>query len=218
MSLDELIDEFYRVRYKRQMPLYMVLTADTPTEMIIGRSPDTTDWIEWKLLERSNDIDPAFTVFEKEIGHKLPESFKRWHSRYYTLDGDISIVRLPEIPSNNPFGDLRSQMFDQYLPEALSKRGFIPFASDGNDVGPLCFDSSMIIDDNEWPIYVWDHEGDDSDKYLKLIFSNFRKLLECCTHLYGGQLAGYGELAEGISGFSVIDPEGAGNYFSKGLP
>lgn len=215
MTLDELIEEFYRVRY-RNHKLFQVYTPDTPSEMIVGPSPDTKDWIEWRLLERSKHIDTDFDAFEEEIGIQLPSSFKRWHSRYYTLDGDVSLVRLPSIPLNVPFGPLRSAMSGaMYFPENFRKMGYLQFGDDGNDVGPICFHTGAPCENHDYPIYVWDHEGDDEDvSFLSLMFTSFRKLLECVVHHHGGTLPDYEELPEGYAGFKIIDPEGAGRYFN----
>jgi len=212
MSIGEVIDELYRVRYLNCGPLHWVHTAETPKEMIVGTT-SSADWIEWRLLERSNKVSADFVTFEAEIGYTLPHSFKLWHSRYYTLDGDMSIVRLPPIPLHSPFTPLRDEMFEQYLPETLRQKGYLPFGSDGNDTGPICFHTALGSEDSEYAIYVWEHEGDESERYMTLMFSNFRKLLECCVHLHGGRLTNYPTLPDQYEAFAVIDPDGAGKYF-----
>lgn len=172
-------------------------------------------FVQWELLHRSQAIDPQFHDFEREVGVTFPDSFKRWHSRYFTLDGGIgghgaiSGIDLPAIPSNDLFGPLREQMFEIYLPEPLRRRGFVPFAS-AWDTGPLCFDTTAQVPDADWPIYIWDHE-DEQD--VQLVFSSFRKLLECCVHNCGGIMPDYGPLPEDVDGLKSIDPNGIGLYY-----
>jgi hypothetical protein len=211
IPLDTLIEEFYRACYPKDR--LKSVHPSPPKEMMVDEN-DQREWFEWKLVKRSEGIDPQFTAFENEIGCILPESFKQWHSRYYTLDGDLGFIRLPAIPSNDPFGPVRHEMFEMYLPERYREQGFLPFGSDGAwDAGPLCFHTGINDDAADWPIYLWDHDNAKQDPIL--CFSNFRKLLECSIHDWGGHLLDYGSLAIGSQGFTVIDPEGAGRFYNR---
>lgn len=214
MSIDEIIEAFYDECYRKSRPMYTVKTPNIPSDMIAGPGRYNDDWIEWKLLPRAAGIDPTFANFEREVGVTFPNSFKLWHSRYFTLDGDVGFVRLPEIPSNDPFGPLRFEMFEIYTPQELRDRGFVAFGGDGWwDAGSLCFNTSADVSDGEWPIYLWDHDSVGTEQELELMFTNFQKLLECCIHNCGGTLPEYGPLPEGVEGFKIIDPTGIGVYF-----
>jgi hypothetical protein len=213
MSLDELIEEFYRVCYGNRANLRTVETPTTPQEMLVDDDSHASDWVRWKLIERSKVIVAEFAKFENEISYKLPESFKLWHSRYFTLDGDIGFVRLPAIPSNDPFKPLRKLMFEGWIPKQIADQGFLAFGSDGNDRGSLCFKTSAVVENADYPIYLWDHGWVGTNRELRLMFSSFRKLLECSVHHAGGKLIEHGTLPEGVKGFSFIDPEGAGTFF-----
>ena len=131
MPLNDLIELIYRVRYGNPDRLYQVRTNFTPEDMIVKYDPKSAGRIQWRLIRRSDGIDPGFSDFEREIGCALPESFKLWHSRYYTLNGDIGFVRFRSIPSNDPFGPLRKEMTGKglYLPDTIVERGFVGFAS-----------------------------------------------------------------------------------------
>jgi hypothetical protein len=215
MTLEELVDEFYRVCYKYPDRLTVVHTPQTPEDMIVDNSPHSSEWVRWKLLERSKVIVPEFVEFEKEIGCKLPESFKLWHSRNFTLSGDVGFVRLPAIPSNNPFQPLRDKLIGGWIPKEVEDQGFLPFGSDGWwDAGSLCFKTSANIENADYPIYLWDHGWVGTDREFRIVFSNFRKLLECCVHYAGGKLPDYDPRPKGTKGFATIDPEGAGKFLA----
>jgi len=210
--LDDLIQELYRKRYGNPVAGKIVCTSDTPEEMIPETDNGLSGWVEWKLIERRGEIDPGFEALEKELKCKLPYSFKYWHSRYYQLDADMSLIRLPAVPSNNPFKDLRREMFEMYFPEKYREQGYVPFGSDGNDTGPICFHTQAEVDDFDYPVYVLEPYTKDS---MQLQFSNFRKLLEYLVHYLRGTLTDYGDLPEGYAGFKIIDPDGAGKYYDR---
>jgi hypothetical protein len=212
----DLIETFYDVCHRQFAPFMLPVVPDDPAEMLVG-TPTSSNWIEWKLLFRSTGIDPAFATFEQEMGVVFPHMFKLWHSRYFTLDGGIggvgenaviSGIYLPAIPSNDPFGPLRFEMTEMDFPEKQRARGFVPFAS-AWDVGPLCFDTSADVKDADWPIYIWDHEDEDD---IHIVFSSFRKLLECCIYNCGRMPPGYTRLPPGKEGMKSIDPTGYGLY------
>jgi hypothetical protein len=209
IPISELIEEFYRACYGHR-PMKMVWTSDTPRDMMVHPDDeDENEWFEWKLVERSQGIAPGFEDIEKECGHALPESFKQWHSRYFMLDGDLGMVRLPEIPSNDPFGRLREIMFG-YEPASLIAQGLVPFAYDGNDGGALCFDTRKPAENNEWSILFHDHEWNEIER-MEIVFTSFRKLLECCIHVWDGTLMDYPGIEPRYKGFAQIDPKAQAN-------
>jgi hypothetical protein len=205
----DLVERFYETVYAALAPLWTVLTPSTPSEMLISGEPDAYGWVEWKLIRRSEGIDPALVEFEQELGHRLPQLFKLWHSRYYTLDGGIAIVRLPSIPSNDPLRSLRKQ--GGFLPERLYEM-LIPFGTEGMlDAGPLCFDIRNPVPDADWPIRYWDHEWNGTEREIgPVIFSSFGKLLECAIHYWLPGALGWETQRSRISGFFDIDPDSAG--------
>lgn len=176
-ELDDLIERYYRLRYMRQ-PNWMVLEG-VPEEMRVG-APNKNGWIQWKLLPWSRGIAPGFEQLEQEIGVMLPFSYKLWYSRYYQVDGDLSFIRFPETSPENPFAELRKEIFDSWWPERIKGIGLISFGS--IDYGSFCFDTRHNEKSSDYPIVFWDHDWIDSDKeIIPTKFSSFRELLEYCV-------------------------------------
>ena len=72
-------------------------------------------------------------------------------------------------------------MLNWHVPQELIPKGLIPFADDGNDTGPLVFDTRNQ-ENEDFPIRVYDHEfSGDLDGLSEVIFSSFSKMLECLT-------------------------------------
>ena len=218
----DLVDRFYKTVYANKIMLGTVFIEFTPLDMVVSQEYRIGGWVDWKLIRRSEGIDPALTDFELEIGYSLPHLFKLWHSRYYTLYGQIGIARLPEIPSNNPLEPLRKTYYE-LLPEQLYQIGLIPFGDEGMmDAGPLCFDTRQPMPDADWPIVYWDHEWANSDREISpAVFSSFGKLLECAIHYWSPGVLGWKAQQKRIRGFFHIDPHGAGStgqdYWESGI-
>lgn len=200
------IDAFFNA-YLAAFPPRTVYTANVPAAMMAA-PVDQEGWFSWQLLPGTlQAID--YKQLEKEHAVKLPRSFVDWHRAYYFLDGDCSLVRLPESNPNQPLQALRQEMNWQ-VAESLIAQRLYPFASEGNDTGPLLFDGRQEMLDNEFPIRVYDHEFWDSlDGLSPVIFSSFSKLLECLTHFLTETQTR--KRFEVIPDFLTIDPLGAGS-------
>lgn len=208
-DLDELIDRFYALNYPKGPIVTRVQRGRVPADMVISGPDPRTRMVEWKLVERCRGIDPGFVSFEAEIGYKLPESFKLWSSRYYTLDCHTHLMSLAASPTNDPFGELRDWFFKAYRPEQLGQIGLIPFGDEGIGIGPLCFDTRHSSS-TDWPIRYVDHDSSPEDAIGPIIFSTFHKLLECYVHSLSGNGTDYWSCIERIPDFFVLDPTGAG--------
>ena len=210
--MSDAVEKFFRAYYACFAPQRIPLSPTTPREMLARVEPDNSGYVEWRLTpqgDKAVDLAPLETV----VGIPLPPSFKAWFTRYYTLDMDCSIVRLPECPSNNPLGPLKVIMTASHAFSTIPRQlGLIPFGEESNDVGPLCFDARQPKTDGEWPIVYWDHELDTKPRAIgPTIFSNFEKLIECVTYyLEGGKTLEQRE--KRIAGFFEIDPVGAGAH------
>lgn len=210
-DLDELIDRFYELNYPKGSlftSMFMHRFDGVPADMIVS-DPNPHGRFEWKLVERSRGIDPSLDSFEAEIGHKLPEAFKLWNSRYYTLEGYAHILYLPTSPTHDPFREMRSLFFD-FRPEDVSQIGLIPFGEERLGIGPLCFDTREPNPAADWPICYFEHDFPD-DAIGPVIFSSFHKLLECCVHYLSGPGTDDWSRKERIPDFFDIDPTGAGD-------
>ncbi|HEV2296049.1 MAG TPA: SMI1/KNR4 family protein [Tepidisphaeraceae bacterium] len=193
-------------------PLRTVRTAATPQEMIVRPVVDSPGWVEWKLMPCNVDLADEFAALERQLGHSWPPSFKEWYGSYFTLCMDVSVVALPENPSNAPLRPLQERVakpdpFDQ----AARSLGLIPFGSETMmDAGPLCFDPRGGSDPDRWPVTYWDHEWDGTDQQIgPPIFSCFEKLIECCTH-YMDAAAGVRASGDDLMSMIALDPDGAG--------
>lgn len=186
-------------------------TADTPPEMIVGPADD--DSVFWKMLPCDSSLDDVFGKYEEAAGQTLPPSFKRWYSAMYTLDADCAVVRLPENPSNHSGTGLLSYvMSDNDFWERPIALGLLPIGDEGNDGGPLCFDTNGSTEPDRWPVRFWDHDWAYKPQELgPVLFSCFDGLLAGVT----AYLENVGEASQNWAGaieaLMAADPKGAGN-------
>ena len=207
--------------YQRWLsPLATVRTASTPSDMIVRPVADSKGWIEWKLIPCEVGLTDAFAALERRVGYRWPPSFKEWYGTFFTLDMDVSIVRLPANPSNAPLQPLEKRTvtpdpFDQ----AAQSLGLIPFGDEAMmDAGPLCFDPRGGGDPDRWPVTYWDHEWAGTDQQIgPPVFSCFAKLIECCTHYMNAAAHAKSSGADPrtsrttwLAAMVRLDPQGAG--------
>jgi hypothetical protein len=183
-----------------------VFTKNTPEEMMLS-GLDNDGWFSWKLIPGTLQVSD-YKALEHQFSVELPHSFIDWHRQYFFLDCDCSLVRLPESNPNSPLKEVIDNLrWESH--KKLSSQKLYPFASEGNDTGPLVFDGRKEMADNEFPIRVYDHDFDGSLTGLsEIIFSSFSKLLDCLTH-YMTELKTKRNF-EIIPDFFIIDPTGAG--------
>ncbi|MDU1889562.1 MAG: hypothetical protein E6767_02625 [Dysgonomonas sp.] len=173
-------------------------------EMIIS-GEDQDGWVEWKMI-RGTLQRRDYRAIEEKYNLNFPESFMEWHMAYHFFECETPFVRLPE---SNPKQPLEAIAGNLDWAALLIKQKLYPFADEGNDTGPLVFDAREAVEDNEFPIRVYDHEYIDFTKGLgPVIFSSFTKLIECMTHYFRN--IGKKPKAEIIEDFFSIDPAGAG--------
>lgn len=169
---------------------------------------DKEGWYEWKLLSGTLAVDDYKKV-ETKFGVALPDNFIEWHRRYFFADCDCSIVRLPHSLPTQPLKEIIDNL-NWHIPAQLIPIGLIPFADEGNDAGPLVFDTRNQIGRKDFPIRVYDHEyGGELAGLSEIVFSSFGKMLECLTYFLNGIKKK--ESFEVIPGFYDIDPNGAGS-------
>jgi len=202
--MSDLNEQFFQAYWTPGMK--MVYTDRIPKEMIAIPANDS-GWFEWKLLKGTFTFKDYEKV-EERFKVKLPDSFIDWHKTYFFLDGDCSIVRLPYSLPTEPLSEIKKNL--EWFPEELLSLGLIPFASEGNDTGPLVFDTRNQTNNIDFPIRVYDHEyGGELDGLSEIIFSSFTKLLECLTHFLNERENK--KAFEIIPDFFKIDPAGAGS-------
>ncbi len=199
------IDHFFDVYWSPGMK--DVYTEFIPKEMMVS-VVDDEGWYEWKPMKGLLKVDDYRSI-EKRFGATLPDNFINWHKKYFFADGDCSIVRLPESMPTKPLEKVIRNL-DWYIAEQLIPHGLIPFADEGNDVGPLVFDTRNQTAKIDYPIRIYDHSYMGDLKGLSdVIFSSFERMVECLSHF----LVETKERRqfEVIPEFYKIDPKGAGH-------
>jgi len=92
---------------------------------------------------------------------------------------DFGTLSLPETPSNDPLAEFRRFVSLLDSQPMFRKRGVVPFASDGDGIGPLCFDFKRRLPDGDCPVLLFDHELLSRPDYLGMHFAeSFSSLLD----------------------------------------
>jgi hypothetical protein len=102
--------------------------------------------------------DAEILAIEGVIGAALPPLFRGWLMYKCLLMTDFGTVRLPEVPSDKPLRPFRGFVDILDSQPYFRPRRVVPFGSDGNDVGPLCFDLNRPLPDGDYPVVLFDHE------------------------------------------------------------
>jgi len=204
--MNDIIEDFFKAYWRHGMKT--VYLDKIPKEMLAG-PVDDEGWVEWKLTEGKLRLEDYRRV-EREFNVKLPESFISWHKAYFFLDCDCSIIRLPVSLSTEPLKEIRENL--EWNPKLLGQ-GLIPFGSEGNDIGPLVFETRQGSSFNEYPIKFYDPYAEEPDGLSEVIFSSFPKLLQCTTHFL--KMRENKKDFEIIPDFFLIDSEGAGTEGGK---
>ena len=178
-------DEFFEAVRECFGPLSVVRTDRTPGDMVVGPVAGSAGWVEWRMLRCRADLEPLYAELARGCGvAALPGSFRRWYGARHTLDMDVSVVRLPHNPSNDPGGPLRETILgDDPFGERPRELGLIPFGEEAMmDAGPLCFDPRGGGDSDAWPVTYWDQEWSGTEREVgPVIFSSFDGLIRGCV-------------------------------------
>ncbi len=148
-----------RVRYFVDdvfLPRAVTVSPSVPAAMVNG-PPDASGWIPWKPVP-SPVADHDILALEERIGDALPPAFRGWLMYKCLLMTDFGLLTLPETPCDVPLEDFVGHLDAMDSQPYFSSRNIIPFAHDGNDVGPLCFDLSRRRADGDCPVRLYDHE------------------------------------------------------------
>jgi hypothetical protein len=193
--------------YLAVFPPRTVYTPDVPASMMASEE-DEEGWFTWQLVPGTLS-EAQYRRLEQTYGLQLPASFIDWHRAYYFLDCDCGLLRLPVSNPALPLQALEKEVSWAVATKLIAQKLY-PFASEGNDSGPLVFDGRAEVADNEFPIRVYDHEFSGRPEGLsEVIFSSFAKLLECLTH-YCREIQTRPRF-EVIPEFLQLDPAGAGS-------
>lgn len=203
--MTDIIEAFFKAYWTPGMQV--VFTDEVPAEMMRS-AVDESGWCEWKLIPGTLTVEDYQKV-AATFNAVFPARFIEWHRRYFFADCDCSIVRLPHSLPTKPLQAIIDNL-DWDIPEQLVSLGLIPFASEGNDTGPLVFDTRNARETNDFPIRVYDHEYEgDLDGLSEVVFSSFDKMLACLTHFLLETRTR--RRFDVIPDFFTIDPAGAGS-------
>ena len=159
--LSSLIPQPAQVRIRRFVDEVFLLRAVTiipvaPREMIDG-PPNSSGWVPWKALD-SPVTDADILAIEQVIGAPLPPLFRAWLMYKCLLMTDFGILSLPETPFDDPLRPFRHYVRIMDQQPYFRPRRMVPFGSDGNGVGPLCFDINHPLACGDYPVVLFDHE------------------------------------------------------------
>ena len=130
------------------------LPREIPERMRTGVSED--DWVYWKAIDSTvtdSDIGEISGMLGVELSPQYVALLR--HKHFMELQfGEVSIF--PH-PVDLWKATIRKAVFGGYPKELLIEKGFLPFA-DFSDWGLWCFGLNERNSEEEYPIYLWDHD------------------------------------------------------------
>jgi hypothetical protein len=145
---------------------------------MVDGPPDESGWVPWKPVP-SPVTDADILAVEEGAGAPFPPLFRGWLMYKCLLMTDFGLVRLPETPSDDPLHEIRQYVGIMNSQPYFRPRLVLPFGSDGNDTGPLCFDLARRHPDGDCPVVLFDHELLDRPEYAGRPFADsFAALLD----------------------------------------
>lgn len=142
-------------------------------EMLDKNADNSKEWKKWLPIP-STVTDSELQELENKIGHKLPDSYKRFLKMKHFYELYISECTFCPHPIHTWKSKLLEMIFDGYPSEDLIETGRIPFAT-WSDWGLLCFDTTAKYNNYEYPIVLWDHEVYDQFEFQ---YATFESMLE----------------------------------------
>jgi hypothetical protein len=154
------------------LPRAVLIRPGAPPGMIDG-PPDNDGWIPWKPVP-SPVADADVLALEEAAGAPFPPLFRGWlmYKCLLMTDFGFDLFRLPETPSDDPLGDIWGYIGIMDSQPYFRPRRVVPFASDGNGVGPLCFDLNSPLADGDYAVVLFDHELLHRHEYAGRPFAN----------------------------------------------
>ena len=125
---------------------------------------DDSEWTEW-LAMPSPVTDRQLDAIESEFQILMPSVLREYFSHIQLLDGDFGMISMPHMRPPDPLSDLRHQIEIVNSHDIFQRRSMLPFAQDGNDGGPLCFQCANDTRVLDAPVFFLDHELLNNDTY-----------------------------------------------------
>ena len=132
-------------------------STSNPPAAMLADGPTGDGWVTWKAVD-SPVTDADVFRLEATIGSPLPPLFRAYLMYKCLLMTEFGLVRLPSTPADDPLASVRIYVRLMDEQPYFRPRGLVPFGEDGNDGGPLCFDTSRPTPDGDYPVMFTDHE------------------------------------------------------------
>ncbi len=151
--------------------------GEVEPEMLNDNNDNSQEWKSWYPIP-STVTDSELADLEKELGYKLPLSYKKFLKIKHFYELYLSECSFCSHPVRTWRAKIMEMVFDGYPSEDIIETGRIPFAS-WSDWGLLCFDTTSECQNNDYPIVRWDHEIYDQFEFM---YSNFEEMLVELVH------------------------------------
>ena len=212
--MNKTIEYFFEQFFKHKLLIAHYTEGITPKSMV-DSEVDIDGYYRWKPV-KGKIKDVAYEKLEQSYGLSFPKSFIQWHKRYFFFGRDCRILNLPSSSPSAPLQEI-IHFLNNDVAKALIAEKLYPFGEDTYTGKLMVFDARIPFADLEYPIRVYDGNGTDLYGLSEVVFSSFPKLLECLTYLF--EEIHTRPIHEIITGFSCIDPKGAGstgiNYWQE---
>jgi hypothetical protein len=136
--------------------------SDIPENMATGKS--SNDWNYWKPIN-STVTDDEIKNLEKILGVNFPEQYKVLLKYNHFIELYIGEVGFFSHPSIGWRASIENNVLKGYPREHLLDKGYLPFAN-YSDWGLWCFSLNERNEQNECPVYLWDHERPDDFEFV----------------------------------------------------
>ena len=158
--LEQLIDKSLDIWVSNRVNCLPVIPPD---DMAMNEKAEDDDWYFWKPIF-SKVTNQEIAELEKYTQISFPEQYKRILKHKHFLELCIGEARLTPHPS---FGwqNCITDMIFSYPKELFSDLGYFPFAT-YSDWGLWCFKLDEKSAENEYPVYLWDHERSEQFEFV----------------------------------------------------
>lgn len=121
--------------------------------------PDSTDeWSDWIAIG-SPVTDAELAEVQADFNVELPQLYLDYFRYKQIYDGDQGLIRFPDMRPPDPLSHLKQTLsLHRDFFAQTNRQRYVPFADDGNDGGPLCFNMDEPTQDRDFAVYFVDHE------------------------------------------------------------
>ena len=127
-------------------------------------------------------VEEAIVEEEALLGRKLPRSFREWLLQNNSQDvAETHIYPVRDERDTRKTWESLAYNFNHTWSMAVSNHGeaifshLLPFADSGTD-NFFCFDYSVNVKNDEWPVVIWFHESGGTEMYASDFIEFMRKV------------------------------------------